>query len=639
MKINKKGVGLVVAIMIVLVLSIMGVGLIHMTNYSTSSIQKTIRDLQLYWAAESASNYNINWWKNQPESLRIFFPYTYEPETFSKSGSKGAPIPDTQYDYNITTQLFEGSDGTVKNDKLYLHASSMYSGNPDTNPELRPASLDGTGVEGYLLYLNRFKGERLGTNLSPGDAVWVLEATAIRLDENNIPQDACKITYSNVYNINIDDNLDLLNYTDAIIQTMRNVGFHGRRGFFGQWDYRYGNCYFATETYFDYANTGSSSKGPTFYGSVRSASPYVSTYSGGNAANPTQLDLSNEEHAPYYQGINMTGVKDAEDVKPALESSLLGIAPAYEWGIDEISTENVYWDWNTYVNHSGEMGIYRIYDQLGPSGLNKIFPGDQVDVILEVEKDATGQKQTFAKIYRNKSFVKPVVKLSISNSAGGWRIIAVDEIYGDVGVNGVSSDDFSLVTQADPIHITGDFYLHELADIKEYTEEGIFDVESPKKEELEKLYDSMVDRRPDGHMALMSCIDQSLEANTSRENAFFITEEDVLFMNSVFLSLNGGIAAAGGDGTSNQSDLAFFNIGSVITLITQDDTEGGESAKYPMNLVQDGRWEVYDDEPIPPGMGVGPDAYEGEVISGLNPKYRWSKHISGDWESLVYPWK
>ena len=638
MKINKKGVGLVVAIMIVLVLCIMGVGLIHMTNYSTSSTQKTIRNLQTYWAAESAANYNINWWKNQPESLRIFFPYNYVAETFSKAGEKTV-YNDKNYDYDITPDLFEGATGTV-NGELYYHASSLFSGNPFVNPELRPASMGGTGQDGYIFYLQRYKGERIGTNLSPGDAVWVLESTAIRLDDNNRYSDACKITYSNVYNINIDDNLELLNNAEAIIQTMRNAGFHGRKGFFGQWDYRYGNCYFATEVFFDYANTGGSSQGPTFYGSVRSASPYGSTYGIGNTANPAKLDINNPDHAPYYQGINMMGVKDADDVKPALESSLLGEAPAYEWGINELSTENIYWDWQSYVKHSGEMGIYRIYDQLGPSGANKIFPGDDIDIKLEVKTDASGQKLTTANVYRNKKFTKPVVQIPISNSAGGWRIIAVDDIYGDVGINGVSSDDFSLVTQGDPIHITGDFYLDELDYLKDYVE-GMsdYDVASPERDELAKLYDGMVETRPDGHLALMSCIDQTMAANTSRENSFFITQEETLFLNTVLLSLNGGIAAAGGVGTSNNSDLAFFNIGAHITLVSQDDTEGGESAKYPLNLVQDARYEVYDDEPIPPGMGVRPDAYIGEVITGRNPKYRWSKHLSGDCKSFVYPWK
>ncbi|MDD3045926.1 MAG: hypothetical protein PHF33_10760, partial [Candidatus Delongbacteria bacterium] len=85
----KKGFGLIYAIMTTLILSLIAIGFITVANFSTATSTKTTSDLKTYWAAESASNYNINWWINLPDDVRKLWntaPYSVETETKRSKG-------------------------------------------------------------------------------------------------------------------------------------------------------------------------------------------------------------------------------------------------------------------------------------------------------------------------------------------------------------------------------------------------------------------------------------------------------------------------------------------------------------------------------------------------------------------------
>ena len=70
--VNKKGFGLIMAIMIVTVLLIMAAGFFQLTDYSRKSVSSNVENLRMYWAAESSSNYNVNYWVNLPDSISSF---------------------------------------------------------------------------------------------------------------------------------------------------------------------------------------------------------------------------------------------------------------------------------------------------------------------------------------------------------------------------------------------------------------------------------------------------------------------------------------------------------------------------------------------------------------------------------------
>ena len=72
-KLNKKGIGLVMSIMIITVLLIMASGFFVVTSHMTKTTQSELEKVRLYWAAESGSNYSVNWWVNQEVLTRMCF--------------------------------------------------------------------------------------------------------------------------------------------------------------------------------------------------------------------------------------------------------------------------------------------------------------------------------------------------------------------------------------------------------------------------------------------------------------------------------------------------------------------------------------------------------------------------------------
>ena len=89
MKQNRKGMGLVMAIMIVTMLLIMAAGFLTFTVNTNKSVTNQIEKVRLYWAAESGSNYSVNWWKDQSEGVRINWPYYYDPDEGDESKQFG----------------------------------------------------------------------------------------------------------------------------------------------------------------------------------------------------------------------------------------------------------------------------------------------------------------------------------------------------------------------------------------------------------------------------------------------------------------------------------------------------------------------------------------------------------------------
>jgi len=60
---QQKGAALIVAVMIVLILSIITLGFIQITSWSSEQANKSYRDMKIFWAAESGANHAIRWIK------------------------------------------------------------------------------------------------------------------------------------------------------------------------------------------------------------------------------------------------------------------------------------------------------------------------------------------------------------------------------------------------------------------------------------------------------------------------------------------------------------------------------------------------------------------------------------------------
>ena len=117
--VNKKGFGLIMAIMIVTVLLIMAAGFFQLTDYSRKSVSSNVENLRMYWAAESSSNYSVNYWVNLPDSIRKIWPSIYI------SPSSKSVYTDTDGKITDATK-FDGAAGTAGGDKMYLHPSSYF---------------------------------------------------------------------------------------------------------------------------------------------------------------------------------------------------------------------------------------------------------------------------------------------------------------------------------------------------------------------------------------------------------------------------------------------------------------------------------------------------------------------------------
>ena len=637
---NKKGVGLVMAIMIVTVLVIMGAGFFHVTNYATQDMRNSTEKLKLYWATESAANFNMNWWANLEDVQRKDFPSYYMPPggggTVGKEGGEDEwPVGCWKdVDYLLTNSekedgFFPGGEDIAENDKIWLHPASNVEGYLD--------SYSGNGINGYMMYLNKWKGERLD-NL--GEAVWILDNIAIK-DNKQV----CRITYANVYNVNLGPTSPFFNQSEAIVNTQFGTGFNGRKGFFAQWDYRYGNAYYADIVKYDYKNTGGDSEGPSFYGlpttQVISAADEISNYVIGNSVNGTDfMDTMGE----FYMGIRVNGATGESDCYDFLTDSFHQddetMAIDFDWGADPFDTDNVIWPWEVYEEPSNaeELGIYNIAHQFS---VNEVPLGSNIGVELKI--DIPGQDPgTYAVIsFGSKDPTTAIDTVRIDEIGKGKQLIAVGDEYGFVNFNGISNADISVVTESSSVNIVGDLWLEDMTDTKDWLENQEGDLmntlegrDRDTDDLLENMYQSMLETNPAGHIGVLSCIGSQFDPSMipSRLNTINLESEELLFTTAHFLCVNGALSSD--EGQSHNTMLKFFNIGSVITLATQDTDEGGESAKYPFVLIQDARYDN-DEEEGPPGTGASPDAIISESLHGINPRARWNMNYDSMESSVI----
>lgn len=585
----KKGFGLIYAIMTTLILSLIAIGFITVANFSTATSTKTTSDLKTYWAAESASNYNINWWINLPDDVRKLWntaPYSVETET---KRSKGVYNDNDLESFNASKmpEMNGKIDGTL----IWKHASSLET----------PNILE---IDGKQVRLMRYKAPRAG---KPDQAVWVLDSYAYDPETGSVNE----IMISNVYNFISTNNIGWLDYAEALNHSMYGTGINSRKGVYYEWDFRHGQCYFNDLIRFDY-KSGSSKKGPTFYGRFHTASEDPSRY-GSSVDNPKLF--TNLETTSYPYGIFAEGhAKNQTSAIAQLNTSLFG---GYE-RVEPMSPDNVVWSWDKVVELGDEYGIYFLSE-------DDFNDGDYINIRTKVN----GGK-TFIDIFTSADTTgTPVVQ---NLPASKYNTVAVEGKYGDVGIQGVSNTDFTVVTQSNNIHINGDFYLKGMETAKN-TLEGYEDAAliSPTEAMLDALSDAMINEeaRPEGHLSLIACLEsKDGESTIKRENVFFINREETLFLTAALLSYNGDVSAGPRIGTSENNDTNFYNIGSVIILDTQEETTGTNSSKFPYVLVQDKRY-LDPNEPVPPVWGDLPGNTTTETEKGLNPGHGWHKFNYG----------
>ncbi|MDA3886801.1 MAG: hypothetical protein PF638_14515 [Candidatus Delongbacteria bacterium] len=599
---NKKGLGLMGAIFILTILSILSISFFQITHHTTISTQLDIDKLRLYWAAESASNYNVNAWVSLEDSVRMKWPASYTPS------SNGVEIPDYS-GIPLDESIFPGAEGLTSDGILYLHSSWRYKGNPTDNSELK-------ALEGFELYLTRYKGERKD---HPGEAVWVLESTAY----NPVTKNATKITMSNVYNVNIQIELAWLQNSEAIVNTLAGSGEVGNKGFFGDNDYRYGKCYFSDVIQLNYGGMGQE-YGPKFYGSVESTS---STISGWDASLFKEFTDSSIDKYHGITGMNPQWGNEDEALL-SINNSFMG---GYVQNAPSLDAEGLLWTWEDIEKHSGQeagFGIYNIETELG----DIIDKTDLIEIIVEtVGPNYDDEYETYAKISQNGNLIET---LPIDDNAGAWGMIAVPDGYASVSIEGVSYHDFALATETSTIEIAGSFYLQEMSDTMNELESVWFDVVDPSVEMLEYLYNQMAEIHPKGHLGLLSSLGNKAGGDIN-EQSFLIIPEELIFMTAAMISWNGSVEAL--KATSTNTDLQFFNIGSSITLSNQAAEAPAGSDKWNYSLIEDERFS-HENETIFTGMGTSPSFLDHEVFRGLNPRYNWFKTNYGsiDSEEEIY---
>ncbi len=608
---NRKGFGMVGAVMIITILVIMSLGFFQLTNYGTTSTRRDINELRLQWAAESAANYNVNWWANQTEEVRNDWPSTY----MSPEGE--GPFSDTANPL-LHESDFPGADSITTNGDLYLHSSWKYEGHPSNNADLM-------AMEGYEIYLTRYKGERKDRDSC---AVWVLESTAY----DPVTDNAVKITMSNIYNIEIHVELFWLQQAEAIVTTMMGLGDGGNRGFFGDNDYRWGNCYFSDMIQLTFGGMGQED-GPKFFGSVKSSSAAITQW-GSNTNSVT--DIVTNTTSDFYHGL--TGI--TSDFASATEDEALTVIgksfkAGYVQGAPAIDPEDFMWTWEDIEEYSGQSGGLGIYNIDEDESLNLIKDGrTTVDVVLKTVDIGSGLFKTIAEISQNGALKKTV---PIGESTGSWAMIAVPDGYGHVSIEGVSNDNFALATESSTVDIVGSLWLQGMTEEKKILEGRASELDGLETDAMgvvmNGLYDAMATIDPKGHLGLLSCL-ANKEGDIVNEVTFNIIPEELLFMNTALISWNGAIEAL--KATSEGTDLRFFNIGSAITLGNQSAVDPAGSSKWDYLLIQDARYDDPDEDTFL-GIGSSPSQFEHETLQGLNPKYKWTKTQYGgiDGESDV----
>ncbi len=597
----KKGFSLIFAIMTVLILSIVAVGFFSIANYTTNTASKNSEAIKTYWASESASNYNINWWINLPDSVRKLWNVEYTvTELSSKAENVFFDTDLKSFDVSSMPEMKDKIDGNY----IWMHASCLEKPNVVT-------------IDGKDIILMRYKAPRKDENKQ---AVWVLDSYAYNSETSTLSE----IMISNVYNYIAINDIGWLDYAEALNHSMYGTGINSRKGVYYEWDYRHGQCYFNDMIRFDY-KSGSSKKGPTFYGKFHTASENVSCY-GASVNSPKEFtDLTTDySYGIFAESTDFSSQADA--ISDTFSTgggggggggTAYGIASSIKGGyeiVEPMEVDDVVWSWDDVVEYGEENGVYFL-----PK--DKFSAGDYIDIRTRVESG-----KTYIDIYKSIDASKPTIK---GLDASKYSSVAVEGIYGDVGIRGTSNTDFTVVTQSNNIHINGDFYLYEMKGVKadlEGSSAGITDAdrESPSEEILNMLSEKMTSIDPQGHLSLIACLDSKGSSTTSRENVFFVNSEETLFMTAAMLSYEGDVAAGPRVGTSQNNALNFYNIGSVIILDTQSEATGTNSSKFPYVLVQDKRY-LDPNEPIPPIWGEGPGDHLTESTQGLNPGHKWNK--------------
>jgi hypothetical protein len=607
MKINKKGFGLVMAVMIVLILSIMAAGFFQITGYSTEKVNRDMRNLRLYWAAESASNYNVNWWINQPDEVRKTWPALY-----TAPNSKGAVYQDMG-GIRISETALPGAAGITKDGFLYLHASSLVEGNTNaTNPELE-------NFDGFKLVTTRYKGERKNKN---GQAVWVLDSYA--WDPNT--GEMVNITLSNVFNIKIVGGVPLLANSEVIISSLAGTGFNGAKGAFHEKDVRYGPCYFADLIRLDRQTGGS--KGPRFYvGPVTSSalaagSPLAqSRY--GNPVETSKKTIATTNTFGYGIAMRSNSKNEAAAIgliQESIKGTYIKDAPA-------LSTDGTIWSWQDVETTGPAKGAYFLDTNGFPTGGN---------VSVELVYNA-GSKTTVAKV----STGGVTKNIPLGKGGGNYNAVVVRKNYGTVSLKGVSNQDFSLITENSTVKLVDDFYAAEMQTTKDW-----FDGQSAVSTEqyntdvniLRKLWEDMGVKTSDDkfvnqtNLSVISCLNEEV---APQGDSYSLEPAARIFSTAAYVTWDGFLNCD----NRTKADAKIFNIGSVMTLDLQAADGGDPSAKWTKALIQDQRY-LDPDFDIPPYWGPGPsDVDPAESTDGLNAQHRWNKNTFSDvsdWRSVVW---
>jgi hypothetical protein len=601
---SKKGFGLVMAVMITVVLMIMAAGFFQITNNSTKSVELQMRKVKLYWLAESASNYNVNWWVNQPDEVRIDWPSSYtQPE------SKGAVFQDLDGKQTYETK-FPSAEGITKDGKIFLHASSLVEGNTNSIvPELE-------NVDGTKLIVTRYKGERAG---APGKAVWILDSYAW----NPSTGEYANITMSNIYNIKPVGWNPLLAQSEAIFYTLAGTGFNGALGAFHEKDVRYGPAYYNDLIRIDYQTGGSN--GPRFYmGPVTSSALQSgSTLAQSRYGNPLETGALIDKDHLYGYGLGVrSGDKTQADAVSKIWTAMNEGKTTYKKNEPVISTDGLMWTWDDIVKYGPTNGVYFIKDYGFPTGntVNVELKYDETNKITTAVINAGGTTKT----------------IPIGRGAGKYMGVAVTKDYKNATIKGISGADFTLVTENNPVHIAGDFYLAEMKKTRDELMANIGDISqyTTKESRLAKIWADMKAYDSKGHLGVLSCHNPTV---TPQGDPWFIPDAAPIFTTAVYTAWDGFLNLSSNARTNSKTKLV--NVGSFIILGLQDAFGGDPSGKWSKVLIQDQRY-MDPEHTVPPMFGPSPGELDPlESITGLNPKHRYTRSTIGknkSWQNFVW---
>jgi hypothetical protein len=497
-----------------------------------------------------------------------------------------------------------------------MHASSYYEGNAGkTNPDLE-------NYDGMKLITTRYKGLRKDRIK---EAVWVLDSYAY----NPSTGDMANICLANVYNYMRQSELEPFIHSELINATMAGTGFHGVKGRFNEQDYRYGPCYYADLVHYDY-RTGSSKIGPKFYGLVKSSAwarmdpayldPFATEVPNTISWYNKEKDRFEKTGSEYYWGLGLNSSKIGSEAEAEIsaKSSLIG---GYDKHANLVNTDAVVWKWDTVVSEGPKNGLYFMDTDFSSTS--------SVTVVLKYDDKTNVTSATI----KNGGDTKVI---NIGDSPGSFKGIAVREKFGTVFLEGVSNEDFSLITQKDQVQITDHFYLHGaeniLTDVKGYVSSGT--EMTPDSAMLGKVWKQMNSVK--GHLAVIAGLDMTAEEADKMAPVYIQDNDEMVFSTAAYISQFGELNSKG----TGKTDLCLYNIGPVMTLDTQTKMTGSSDTaqKWSKVYIQDKRY-LNEDEELPPFCGEDPGAHPNEDTDGLNKNHRWASTTfskASSWEKIVW---